>query len=52
MILCLNKGGSNPCRGNYNHIDLCDQTFDAIAIRSKQPGEGIQIQVDQVFDYE
>ena len=40
------KGGSNPCRGNYNHIDLCDETFNAIAYASRQPGEGIMIGVD------
>lgn len=36
----------NPCRGGYNHIDLCDATFDRIAYPSRQPGEGILIGVD------
>ncbi len=43
---CNTCKNPNPCRGGYNHIDLCDATFTAIAIPSKQPGEGIMIGVD------
>lgn len=43
---CNTCKSPNPCRNGYNHIDLCDTTFDAIAIRSKQPAAGILIGVD------
>ena len=42
------KGSANPCRNNYNHIDLCDPTFDAIAHADRQPAEGITIGVDPI----
>ena len=41
------KGSSNPCQAGKNHVDLCDKTFDAIAYRDKQPGEGIKITVEK-----
>ena len=44
---CNTCKSPNPCRADYNHIDLCDVTFDAIAVRAKQPAEGILIGVDQ-----
>ena len=40
---CNTCKSPNPCRAGYNHIDLCDVTFDEIAI---QPSEGILIGVD------
>ena len=43
---CNTCKSPNPCRAGYNHIDLCDVTFDKIAIPSKQPSEGILIGVD------
>ena len=43
---CNTCKSNNPCRANYNHIDLCDATFDAIAYRNRQPAEGIMIGVD------
>ena len=39
-------GYSNKCTKGSSHIDLCDQTFDAIAYRNKQPGDGIKIYVE------
>ena len=43
---CNTCKNPNPCRGGYNHIDLCDVTFNQIAYPSRQPGEGIMIGVD------
>ena len=43
---CNSCKSPNPCRNGYNHIDLCDVTFQQIAYSSRQPAEGIMIGVD------
>lgn len=43
---CNTCKSNNPCRAGYNHIDLCDVTFEKIAHPYRQPAEGIVIGVD------
>ena len=39
-------GYPNKCAYGSSHIDLCDQTFDAIAYQNRQPGNGIKIKIE------
>ena len=43
-------GYKNRCFAGSTHIDLCDETFKAIAYTNKQPGEGIKINIEREYN--